>query len=103
MPTKRLPPNPLIWSEAPHEAWVRALGPPSEASAREREFFQESRDGKALRYFLLASDQRSFLTGVAAVDLQAARLIKDVRNNVTRKKEVVSINDSNLCIYLTLY
>jgi len=102
MPKKRFPPNPIIWSEIPHEAWVRALGPSSEASAKERENFQEFKDGKALRYFLLGADQRSFLTGVAALDLQAARLIKDAHKNGTRKKEVVSICDSNLCIYMTV-
>ncbi|KAF8972065.1 hypothetical protein BDZ97DRAFT_1783040 [Flammula alnicola] len=83
---KKLPPNPHIGDG--NNALVRALAPPSDTAQTDSEWSPESRDDKALRHRLLACDQRSFLTGSAVADLQAARIINAVRNNVTLKREV---------------
>jgi hypothetical protein len=91
-PVRKLPPNPLIGPA--EDAWARALALPSETDS---ELPPESRSDKTIRQLLLASDQRSFLTGSAVADLRAARLINTVRNNATRKMDVVSCLWSSPC------
>ena len=46
---------------------------------------------ESFRQKLLAYDQRSFHTGSAVSDLQAAHIINVVCNNLTRKQNVVSL------------
>lgn len=83
---KKLPPNPHI-KDGP-VAIDRALAPPSETDS---ELSPESQEDKYLRYRLLVIDQRSFFTGSAAADLQAAHMINPVRRNAERKLRVVSL------------
>ncbi|KAF8436284.1 hypothetical protein L210DRAFT_3549265 [Boletus edulis BED1] len=83
---KKLPPNPHIARGT--EPLQRALAAPSETTDVDRERFIEPREDKSLRHRLIAYDQMSFFTGSASADLQAARLIKTVRSNTARKKEV---------------
>ena len=85
---KRLPPNPHIGGGL--EAIRRATAPPSQTTGTDSECPPESRDDKALRYRLIATDQRSFLTGSAAADLQAAHIINAVCLKTERKEQVVS-------------
>jgi hypothetical protein len=94
-PVRKLPPNPLIGPA--EDAWARALALPSDTSQTDSELPPEFRSDKTIRQLLLASDQRSFLTGSAVADLRAARLINTVRNNSTRKMDVVSCLWSSLC------
>ncbi|KAF8972732.1 hypothetical protein BDZ97DRAFT_1782429 [Flammula alnicola] len=82
---KRLPPNPHIGGP---DALSCALVPPSETADTNSEWSPESRADKGLRHMLLANDQRSFFTGSAAADLQAAHIITAVRRNAERKRQV---------------
>jgi len=94
-PSKRLPPNPHI-GDGP-VALGRALTSPSETDEANSEWCPEGQIDKSLRYRLLASDQRSFFTGSAACDLQAAHIINAVRINTERKWQVVSIGSFGSC------
>jgi len=91
-PVKQLPPNPHIHSGALTAVLSRALGPASETGQTYSEFPPEPKELKRLRHQLLAYDQRSFLTGSAVSDLQAAHIITAVRDDPQRKREVVSLN-----------
>ncbi len=88
-PVKKLPPNPHIGRGS--DALLRALAPPSETAGTDSEWSPEPPEDKSLRHRLLACDQRSFLTGSASADLQAAHIINAVRRNPERKKLVVSL------------
>ena len=88
-PVKKLPPNPHIGPGS--DALLRALAPPSETAGTDSEYTPESPEDKNLRHRLLACDQRSFFTGSASADLQAAHIINPVRRNPERKKLVVSL------------
>ncbi|KAK2464039.1 hypothetical protein APHAL10511_003983 [Amanita phalloides] len=85
-PVKKLPPNPHIGHGS--AALLRALAPPSETAGTDSEWSHESPEDKSLRHRLLACDQRSFFTGSASADLQAAHIINAVRMNPERKKLV---------------
>ncbi|KAF5370995.1 hypothetical protein D9615_010021 [Tricholomella constricta] len=85
-PVKKLPPNPHIGSAS--EALIRALAPPTETEYTDSEANPEPPEEKSLRHRLLACDQRSFVTGSASADLQAARVINAVRKNPERKRQV---------------
>lgn len=91
---KSLPPNPHIGDglETVDRALQASHTPPSETG--DSELTPESRDDKRLRNHLLAIDQRSFFTGSAAADLQAAHMISPIRRNVERKHQVVSLTFS---------
>jgi len=92
---QKLPPNPLIGPA--HEAWARARArTPSDISETDSEVPTERRKDKSIRYLLLACDQRSFLTGSAVADLKVAHILNTVRNNETRKNDVVSVCGLNL-------
>jgi len=88
---KKLPPNPHICSGPLATIRERALGSPSETGQTYSEFPPEPREVKGLRQQLLIYDQRSFLTGSAVPDLQAAHIIAAVRNDPNRKRAVVSL------------
>lgn len=85
---KKLPPNPHIGR--PFDAVLRGLAPPSETTGADSECSPEPLEEKGLRHQLLVCDQRSFFTGSASADLQAAHIINAVRRNPERKKLVVS-------------
>ncbi|KAJ3517704.1 hypothetical protein NLJ89_g327 [Agrocybe chaxingu] len=90
---RRLPPNPHIVAgpviSLPQQgAWERALAAPSVSGTTDSEISHIPRHEKALRNRLLAYDQRSFLTGSAAADLEAAHIISAVRHNDLRKLAV---------------
>ena len=87
-PVKKLPPNPHIGCAS--DALLRALAPPSETAGTDSEWSPESSEDKGLRHRLLACDQRSFFTGSASADLQAAHIINAVHRNPERKKQVAS-------------
>ncbi len=89
-PVKRLPPNPHMVGRG-SDAILRALAPPSETAGTDSEWSPESLEDKCLRHRLLACDQRSFLTGSASADLQAAHIINPVRRDPERKRLVVSL------------
>ncbi|KAF8337664.1 hypothetical protein F5887DRAFT_984264 [Amanita rubescens] len=86
-PVKKLPPNPHIGPGS--DAILRALAPPSETTRSDSEWSPESPEDKSLRHRLLACDQRSFFTGSASADLQAAHIINPVRRDPERKRLVV--------------
>ena len=88
-PVKKLPPNPHIGRGS--DALLRALAPPSETAGTDSEWPPESPEDKSLRHRLLACDQRSFFTGSASADLQAAYIISAVRRNPERNILVVSL------------
>ncbi|CAA7267647.1 unnamed protein product [Cyclocybe aegerita] len=91
LPTvKPLPPNPLIRAEPADDALARALAPPSETAQTDSDVSPEVPSQKELRQQLLACDQRSFLTGSAVADLQAAHIINAVRksSHQMRKEQV---------------
>ena len=87
-PVKKLLPNPHIGRA--YETLIRALAPPTETEYVDSEVNPEPPEEKSLRHRLLACDQRSFVTGSASADLQAARVINAVRKNPERKRQVVS-------------
>lgn len=68
------------------------MGPVSETGRTDSEAILEPKEQKGLRYRLLACDQRSFLTGSAVPDLQAAHdhILSAIRKNPVRKAAVVS-------------
>ena len=76
-PPTKLPPNPHITGGLTS----RLLTTPSETdSAITQRTRFEAREDKALRYKLLQFDQRSFITGSSAADLQACQIIDTVRS-----------------------
>ncbi|CAA7268652.1 unnamed protein product [Cyclocybe aegerita] len=87
--TGKLPPNPLLVA-APlqRRTLERALAPPSVTATTDTEVSHVPSSEKALRNRLLVFDQRSFLTGSAVADLQAAYIINTVRHNELRKQAV---------------
>jgi hypothetical protein len=84
---KRLPPNPHLQAVTPAAAWERLHEPVSPTDDDE---WYPAR--KTLLHRLLACDQRSFLTGAAGPDLQAAHIINAVREGGRRKSDVVSVS-----------
>ncbi|KAF9485488.1 hypothetical protein BDN70DRAFT_903055 [Pholiota conissans] len=94
---RRLPPNPHIGIG--QTALSRALEAPSEAT-EDSELVPEPKEEKSLRHRLLACDQRSFITGSAAADLEAAYILAAVHKDQERKK-VVELLLTRLRIYNT--
>ncbi|CAA7266155.1 unnamed protein product [Cyclocybe aegerita] len=77
----------------PDDVFTRALAPPSETEESDSELSPEVPAQKELRTKLLACDQRSFLTGSAVADLQAAHIINAVQksNYQMRKMRVEAL------------
>ncbi|THU88780.1 hypothetical protein K435DRAFT_865931 [Dendrothele bispora CBS 962.96] len=71
-PADKLPPNPLLLGREPT----------SVAASSQRSSIASvdiPKEDKTLRNKLLKTDQRSFLTGVVSVDLQAAHILNTIR------------------------
>ncbi|KAJ3501797.1 hypothetical protein NLJ89_g9180 [Agrocybe chaxingu] len=91
-----MPPNPHIRAGPADDVLARALAPPSETAETDSELSPEVPALKELQQKFLVCDQRSFLTGSASADLQAAHIINAARkpNHQVRKMEVPTASTS---------